>query len=95
MKPFEILMEKGENAGYQYFLLFPQCFQFFNLKIVKSLNCGVKGLLAFNVDSLSETNLHCNKQNNFKALKLKLKAFADDKINVTQNLKTVEKDRKH
>ena len=23
----ENIMEKGENAGYQHFLLFPQCFQ--------------------------------------------------------------------
>ena len=26
MKPFENIMEKGENAGNQHFLLFPQCF---------------------------------------------------------------------
>ena len=24
---FENIMGKGENAGYQHFLLFPQCFQ--------------------------------------------------------------------
>ena len=36
-------MGKGENAGYQHFLLFPQCFQkasFFN--VVKSRDCVVK-----------------------------------------------------
>ena len=26
MKAEENLVDKGENAGYQYFLLFPQCF---------------------------------------------------------------------
>ena len=25
-KPFENIVGKGENAGYQHFLLFPQCF---------------------------------------------------------------------
>ena len=25
-KPFENIAGKGENAGYQHFLLFPQCF---------------------------------------------------------------------
>ena len=25
-KPFENIVEKEENAGYQHFLLFPQCF---------------------------------------------------------------------
>ena len=25
-KPFENIVEKGENAGNQHFLLFPQCF---------------------------------------------------------------------
>ena len=26
MKPLENIVGKGENAGYQHFLLFPQCF---------------------------------------------------------------------
>ena len=36
-------VEKGENAGYQHFLLFPQCFQksFFS-ESIKSGSC-VKG----------------------------------------------------
>ena len=34
---------KWENAGYQHFLLFPQCFsKGFFLKVVKSLDCVVK-----------------------------------------------------
>ena len=40
----ENIVEKGENAGYQHFLLFPQCFQwafFFFLKVVKSRDCVV------------------------------------------------------
>ena len=32
---------KGENAGYQHFLLFPQCFQ--KASSFESLNCVVKG----------------------------------------------------
>ena len=36
-------MGKGENAGYQHFLLFPQCFQEnFSLGVVKILDCVVK-----------------------------------------------------
>ena len=26
-KPFENIVGKGQNAGHQHFLLFPQCFQ--------------------------------------------------------------------
>ena len=33
----------GENAGYQYFLLFPKCFQkTFFFKVVKTEDCVVK-----------------------------------------------------
>ena len=35
----ENMVGKGENAGYQHFLLFPPCFQFFYLK---SRDCVVK-----------------------------------------------------
>ena len=40
----ENIVGKGENAGYQHFLLFPQCFQkgFFQGG-VKSRDCVVKG----------------------------------------------------
>ena len=40
----ENIVGKGENAGYQHFLLFPQCFQkpfFFN--VVKSWDYVIKG----------------------------------------------------
>ena len=34
----------GENAGYQHFLLFPQCFpKTFLLKVVKTKDCAVEG----------------------------------------------------
>ena len=33
---------KGENAGYQLFLLFPQCFQKFLLVVVENQDCVVK-----------------------------------------------------
>ena len=36
----ENIVGKGENAGYQHFLLFPQCFQ-----KVKSLDCVIKSQL--------------------------------------------------
>ena len=42
----ENVVEKGENAGYQHFLLFPQCFQtalfFAFFYYVKSWVCVVK-----------------------------------------------------
>ena len=33
MKPFESIVGKGENAGNQHFLLFPQCFLLFPRQI--------------------------------------------------------------
>ena len=42
----ENIVGKGENAGYQHFLLFPQCFQkAFFPRAVKSLDCVVKSQL--------------------------------------------------
>ena len=40
----ENIVEKGENAGYQHFLLFPECFlkAGFLLRVVKSRDCVVK-----------------------------------------------------
>ena len=35
----ENIVGKGENAGYQHFLLFPQCF----LRVVKGRDCVVMG----------------------------------------------------
>ena len=35
----ENIAEKGENAGYQHFLLFPQCFQ--KTSLVGSLKLGI------------------------------------------------------
>ena len=43
----ENIVGKGENAGYQHFLLFPQCFQKTSfLGVVKSQDCVVKSLLS-------------------------------------------------
>ena len=40
----ENIVGKGENAGYQNFLLFPQCFQKAFLKrVIKSCDCVGKG----------------------------------------------------
>ena len=39
----ENIVGKGENAGYQHFLLFPQCFQKASLLgVIKSRDCVVK-----------------------------------------------------
>ena len=39
----ENIVGKGKNAGYQHFLLFPQCFQKSScFKVIKSLDCVVK-----------------------------------------------------
>ena len=39
----ENIAGKGENAGYQHFLLFPQCFQKgYFLRVVKNRDCVVK-----------------------------------------------------
>ena len=39
----ENIVGNGENAGYQYFLIFPQCFQkCFFCRVVKSRHCVVK-----------------------------------------------------
>jgi hypothetical protein len=35
----ENIVEKGENAGYQHFLLFPQCFQ--KLSFLEVLKVGI------------------------------------------------------
>ena len=41
----ENIVEKEENAGYQHFLLFPQCFQKdFSSKCIESCHCVVKSL---------------------------------------------------
>ena len=40
----ENIMGKGENAGNQHFLLFPQCFQkVFFLRVVETRDCVVTG----------------------------------------------------
>ena len=39
----ENIVGKGENAGYQHFLLFPQCFQKAFFFVIKSQDCVVKG----------------------------------------------------
>ena len=40
----ENIVRKEENAGYQHFLLFPQCFQTgLFIRVVKNWDCVVKG----------------------------------------------------
>ena len=38
----ENIVGKGENAGYQHFLFFPQCFQKPSFMVVESQDCVVK-----------------------------------------------------
>ena len=72
-------MGKGEIARYEQFLLFPQCFQ-------KACYPGAsKGVIVW-----EWVNTHINSSPNDKSLGLsKLKAFADKKIIVAENLKLV------
>ena len=39
----ENIVEKGENAGNQHFLLFPQCFRKTLFRVIKSRDCVVQG----------------------------------------------------
>ena len=72
----ENIVEKGENAGYQHFLLFPQCFQ----------KLAVSRLLKHRI-----VWLRVNLLLHDKILQLsKLKAFADDKVNMAPKLKLIQ-----
>ena len=49
----ESIVEKGENAGYQHFLLFPQCFQKAPIYwAIKSCDCVVKSEALIYLDFL-------------------------------------------
>ena len=73
----ENMMEKGENAGYQYFLLFTQCFSTsFSFSGASKVDMGSEGLQP----TTFKTFLTDNKI-------LDLSKFANDKIIVTQILK--------
>ena len=50
--PLENIVGKGENAGYQHFLLFPQYFPYFptQISIVFSLTFILLSASAFNLD---------------------------------------------
>ena len=97
-KPSENIVGKGENAGYQHFLLFPQCFYPSKNKFKFSVTFILSSTGAFNLDQSKNLSFgkKLRKKCNFwfklspngKILDLtKLKAFAGDKLNVTKNLK--------
>ena len=66
---------KGDNTGYQHFLLFPLCFQKLSFdEDVKSLDPALKRS-SFTKQQVLDW--------------FKLKAFPDDKVTVTQKLKFV------
>ena len=71
----ENIVGKGENAGYQHFLLFPQYFQ--KASFSSSLKVGSVwyGVNPFPNDKILDQT--------------KLKAFADDKLNVTKMIISV------
>ena len=53
-KPFENIMGKGENAGNQHFLYFPQCF----LQIPKTnFNFSVTIIVSVNAFNLDHSNI--------------------------------------
>ena len=88
-KPFENILGKEENAGNQHiFFLFTQCFLPFPKQILNSYSyfiCHLQMLsiwtsLKFIVKSLPNDKISDSS---------KLKAFADDKSNITQSLKFV------
>ena len=48
----ENILQKGENAGHQHFLLFPKCFQKASFsRVVKCQDCAVKGKLFHTIPS--------------------------------------------
>ena len=49
-KPFENIEGKGENAGYQHFLLFPRCFQPFQRQIIVLSTFTLSSANALNLD---------------------------------------------
>ena len=75
-KGVENTVEKeGEIAGYEQFLLFPQCFQ------KASFPEASKGVIVWEWINSSPNDKVCNQSN--------LKAFADDKIITAQKRKLV------
>ena len=55
----ENIVGKGQNAGYQYFLLFPQCFQKPLSQCHKKLELCSKGLNQFVSDCLHNAHGKC------------------------------------
>ena len=87
-KPFENIVKKGENAGNQHFLLFPQCFLPYqghesSAEIRCTLKLSSDSASAFNLDHrkiLPLTRYRVTSLSNNKSLDWTiLKAFADNK----------------
>ena len=102
----ENIVSKGENAGYQHFLLFPQCFQkasFSGLLKVGIEWQRVKGPVRACHTNLSIFIRRVPLERNYSKLPIisclsplpgdkilavsKFKAFADEKFNITQNIR--------
>ena len=89
MKAFENIVGKGENAGNQHFLLFPQCFLTFPKQISSfELHFDLSSANAFSLDKFKIFSF--GKESICQQIcQWKLKAFADNKIKETAKLKFV------
>ena len=95
-KPFENIVGKGENAGNQHFLLFLQCFRLFTREKEKEISIFQSLFQLFcclQVLSILTSLKICHLVNPLPVNKIldqtKLKAFADDKLNVTKMIISV------
>ena len=89
----ENIVGKGENAGYQHFLLFPQCFQKFSFP---SLKFGISGLrlkLILQGNSCTKESKLADKPITRQQLLdySKLKEFADDNFKFDENGRKLSK----
>ena len=73
MKQFENIVRKGENAGYQHFLLFPKIFSIiFKTNLIFSISFILSSSNAFNLDQ-SKTLLFGKELKHF----INIKPFKD------------------
>ena len=78
----ESIVGKGENVGYQHFLLFPQCFQ--KVSFSGSLKVRIVWYRAKEKEKCWGYLVNSSRDDNLLD-QSKLKAFADNKINVAEN----------
>ena len=59
----ENMVEKGENAGYQHFLLFPQCFQNTVLSLITTMFSKFQGFYSLGLCGKGFFQLHWTRMN--------------------------------